>query len=262
MKAKIVWILAICFVLGLLPLAMNAQEKPEKQYQLIWVMDACVKPSMNAEYYEAGKKIVEYFVKHEYPFPINTLWTSDNHVMWTVPIDSFADIDKMYAWSMAMEQKAPDEMAAINETFKGTTHSSRVCVYALDYKNSMMAKETEGESEEENFVFFDIYYFEPNRDAELNKIFDESREFMKDKEIIQSWVMYWGVMGTDGPVMWTAATAKNVREFYEENAKAWKVFGKEGGKIKQKMMKFVRKQEQKRAWFQKELSYIPSKKEE
>jgi hypothetical protein len=85
---------------------------------------------------------------------------------------------------------------------------------------------------------------------------------MKDKEIVQSWYFYWGVMGTDNPVLWSAASAKNAAAFYEENAKMWKALGKEAGKIKQKMMKYVRKQEQKTAWVQKELSYNPSKKEE
>lgn len=55
---------------------------------------------------------------------------------------------------------------------------------------------------------------------------------------------------------------KNVRAFYEENAKMCKELGDEAGKIHQKLMKFVRKQEQKRAWYQKELSYKPSKKEQ
>jgi hypothetical protein len=64
-------------------------------------------------------------------------------------------------------------------------------------------------------------------------------------------------MGTDNPVLVSAASAKNIREFWEENAKAWDALGKEAGKIKQKMMKYVRKQEQKMAWVQKELSYAP-----
>jgi hypothetical protein len=42
----------------------------------------------------------------------------------------------------------------------------------------------------------------------------------------------------------------------------WEALGEEAGKMKQKMMKYVRKQEQKRARFQKELSYTPAKKEE
>ena len=69
-------------------------------------------------------------------------------------------------------------------------------------------------------------------------------------------------MGLDGPVMVSAATANNPREFYEENAKAWEALGEEAGKIKRKMMKYVTKQEQKTGWFQKELSYTPAKKEE
>ena len=262
MKAKISCALALVFVLGLLPLTMNAQEKPEKQHQLFWVYDACVKPSMNAEYYEAGKMLVAYFKKHNYPFAINTLWTSDNHVMWSVPIESFADIDKMFAFSAKTEQEAPEEMKAVEKAFNGTFNSLRICVYALDYKNSMIVKEDESESEEENFTFFDIYYFKPGTEDELNKIWQEFRALGIDKKALQSWYFYWGLMGTDSPVLWSAATAQNAIAFFEENAKMWEELGEDAGKVRQKMMKFVRKRVQKRAWFQKELSYKPAKKEQ
>jgi hypothetical protein len=261
MKAKISWVLAVCFVLGLLPLTMNAQE-PEKRYQLFWVVDEMVKPSMADEYYEAGKKWVALLETNEFPYIFNTYWTGDDHVMWAVPIESYADIDKLMEAANKLKEKSPDDYQAMEDAFKGTYYSSRGCVYALDYKYSMIAKGAESESEEDNFVFFDIYYFEPGMEAEINKVWDEFKAFMADKDFGQSWYFYWGVMGTDNPVLWSAASAKNVTAFYEENAKMLKVLGEEAGKLKQKMMKYVTKEEQKMAWYQKELSYTPAKKEE
>ena len=96
MKSKISTILAVCFILGLLPLAMNGQA-PEKRYQLFLVIDELVKPSMQDEYYEAGKKWVAFIKDHEFPYPVNTFWTGDNHVYWSWPIQSYADIDKIRA---------------------------------------------------------------------------------------------------------------------------------------------------------------------
>jgi hypothetical protein len=261
MKSKISGVLAVCLILGLLPLAVNGQA-PEKEYQLFLVVDELVKPSMKAEYYEAGKKWIAFMKDHGLPYSFNTYWTGDNHIMWAIPIKSYADIDKIMEFHNKLMEKSPEGLEAIDDAFKGTYETSRTCVYALDYKYSMIAEEKPGEAEEENFVFFDIYYFEPGYDDEINKIWDEWKAFMADKEIIQSWYYYWGVMGTDSPVLAAAATAKNAIAFYEENAKMWKALGKEAGKMKQKMMKYVRKQEQKRAWFQKELSYTPAKKEE
>jgi hypothetical protein len=179
-----------------------------------------------------------------------------------MPIQSYADIDKIMTESIKIREKSPDDYKALEDTFKGTYETSRMCVYALDYKYSMIAEEEEGESEEENFVFYDIYYFVPGYNAEINKLFNEMKAFMADKEVIQSWYAYWGMMGTDNPVLWMGASAKNAIVFEEENAKMWETLGKELGQIKQKMMKYVRKQEQKTAWFQKELSYTPAKKEE
>jgi len=261
MKSKISCVLAVCFILGLLPLAMNGQA-PAERYQLFLVIDEVVKPSMKGEYYEAGKKWIAFMKEHEFPYLINAFWTGDNHVYWSMQIQNYADIDKMMEWSNKIIAKSPDDYKAVQDAFKGTYETARMCVYALDYKHSMLAEQEEGESEEENFVFFDIYYFEPGHDAEINKLFEEYEAFMADKEIIQSWYAYWGMMGTDNPVLVSAATAKNAREFYEENAKAWSALGKEAGQIKKKMMKFVSKQEQKTAWLQKELSYMPAKKEE
>ncbi len=261
MKRKISCVLAVSMVLGFLPLAMNGQAS-EKRYQLFLVVDELVNPSMKGEYYEAAKKWVAFMKDHEFPYPINTYWTGDNHVYWSIPIQSYADIDKIMEASNKIIEKSPEDYKALEDAFKETYESSRLCVYALDHKYSMIAEEEEEESEEENFVFFDIYYFKPGYDAEINKLFDEMKAFMADKELTQSWYAYWGMMGTDNPVLWMGASAKNAQAFYEENTKMWKALGEEGGKIKQKMMKYVTKQEQKRAWFQKELSYTPIKKEE
>jgi hypothetical protein len=261
MKTKISCVLAVCFVLSLLPLTMNAQE-PEKQHQLFWVLDEVVKPSMQEEYYEAGKKWAALLTKHKFPYPFNVFWTGDNHVFWSVPIENLADIDKIQAVVGKLKEKSPDEFKAMEDAFVGTYESARSCVYALDYKHSIIAEDSESESEEENFTFFDIYYFKPGTEAEFNKLFNEMMALAKDKGIVQSWYAYWGVMGTDNPVLWTAASAKNAMVFEEENAKMWEVLGEEAGKIYDKMMKYVRKQEQKTAWYMKDLSYIPSKKEE
>jgi len=261
MKTKISWVLAVCFVLGLFPLAMNAQE-PEKRYQMFWVIDEVVKPSMADEYYEAGKKWAALMTKHEYPAPVNVYWTGDNHVWWVTPIRNFGDIDKLTEEFNKMRAKSPDEFKEAYEAFIGTYESARTCIYALDLKYSLIAEDAQSKAEEENFIFFDIFYFEPGKEAELEKIWDELKVLMKEKENMQSWHYYWGVMGTDNPVLWSAASAKNAIEFWEENAKMWKAIGKEAGQIKKKMMKYVRKEETKMAWIQKELSYTPAKKEE
>lgn len=261
MKAKISWILAVCLILGLFSMTTHAQDK-EKRYQLFWVVDEAVKPSMADEYYEAGKKWVALLKAHECSFPFNAYWMGDDHVMWGIPIANYADIDKLWEWIGKVQEKSPAEYQAVMDAFKGTYYSSRNCVFALDYKYSMIAKGQESESEEENFIFFDIYYFEPGMETEINKIWDEFKEFMADKDFGQSWYFYWGVMGTDNPVLWSAASAKNVTAFWEENAKMWKDLGEEAGKLKQKLMKYVTKEEQKMAWYQKELSYTPAKKEE
>lgn len=258
MRNKIGGVLATCFVLGLLPFALESQER-EERYQLFLVIDEQVKPSMAEEYYESAKNWVAFLKEHEFPYPFSTYWTGDNHVMWMMPIKNYADIDKIMVNDV--KDNYPEKYKALEDAFIGTYESSMMCVYAFDNKMSMVAKEEMAEPEEENFIFLDIYYFEPGHDAEIDTIADEMIAFMKDKEVTQPWYNYWGVMGTANPVMVGVASAKNAQAFYEENAKAWKLLGEEAGKIKAKMMKFVRKQEQRRAWFQKELSYSPIKKE-
>jgi hypothetical protein len=247
--------------MGLLPLALNGQE-PEKRYQMILVVDEVVKPSMKAEYHEAGKKWIAFLKKHEFPYSVGTFWMRDNHVYWGIPIQNYGEIDTMMAATNEIIEEFPDEYKAVMEAFKGTYDTSRTCVYTLDYKYSMLAKGEEGESEEENFIYFDIYYFEPGTEFEINKLWDEWAAFIADKEIFQNWAFYWGTMGTDNPMILMAATAKDQREFSEENAKMWSAYGEPASKMRQQMMKFVTKQEQKRGWYQKELSYAPVKKEE
>ena len=260
MKSKVSCVVAVCFILGLLPWAVNGQEA-EKRYQMLLVIDEVVKPSMQKEYSEAGKKWIAFMKDHEFLLPVNTYWTGDNHVYWVMPIQNFAEIDKLMEQSNKFIEEFPDDYTAVMDAFKGTSETSRMCVYMMDYKYSMIAEE-EGESEEENFVFFDIYYCEPGTDVEIIKLWDEWKAFLADKEIVQNWAFYWGMMGTDSPMIVLAASAKNAREFYEENAKMWQALGKEAGTYVQRMMKYVTKQEQKTGWYQKALSYTPVKKEE
>jgi hypothetical protein len=260
MKAKISCVLAVCFVVGLLPFTTNAQE-PEKQYQMFLVNDDVVKPSMASKYYEASKKWVALLTKYEYPAPINVYWTDDNHVLWATPIRNFGDMDKLTEVFNKMREKSPDEFKEAYDAFTGTYVSTRTSVYALDMKNSIIAEDAESKAEEADFVFFDIFNFEPGKDEEVEKVLNEIKAFWADKEIIQSWYMYWGVMGTDSPVLWMAASAKNVREFWAENAKMWEALGEEADKLQQKLMKYVTKEETKMAWIQKELAYKPAKKE-
>ena len=137
-KVRISWVVAVCLVLGCIPPAVNGQDQ-EKEYQLFYVYDSLVKPSMKAEYFEAGKKLVAFWAKHEYPVACNTYWTDDNHVMWRFPIESISDIDKIYTASSMIEVTAPDEYKEVMDAFIGTKESSRMCVYALDLKHSLIA---------------------------------------------------------------------------------------------------------------------------
>lgn len=260
MKTRISGVLVVCFVLGLLPLAMHGQA-PEERYQLILVVDEVVKPSMHQQYYEAAKKYIAFVKDQGFPYHINIYWTGDNHVYWNMPIKNYAEIDKIMEMSNKMMEKSPDRYKAVVNAFKGTYESTRMCVYALDYKYSMFAEEETMESGEDNFIFFDFYYFEPGTETELNKLLDDWKTFLADKKIVQSWEFFWGVMGTDNPVLVMAASAKDQIEFWEKNAKMWEVLGKEANTYVQRMMKYVKKQEQKTAWYQKELSYAPVKEE-
>jgi hypothetical protein len=248
-------------ILGLLPLATNGQE-PEQQNQLILVIDEVVKPSMKQQYYEAGKKWIAFMKEHKFPYRINTYWTADNHVYWNFPIVNYAQIDKMMETGNRMMAESPEGFKAVTKAFKGTYESSRMCVYAFDNKYSMFVQEETMESGEDNFIFWDFYYFEPGTEPEINKLFDEWKAFLADKKIVQSWEFFWGMTGTDNPLLVMAASAKGQAEFWQENAKMWEALGKEANTYIQKMMKYVRKQEQKTAWIQKELSYAPDKKEE
>jgi hypothetical protein len=260
MKTKISGVLAVCLILGLLPLATNGQE-PEEQYQLILVIDEVVKPSMQKQYYEAAKKYIAFLKDNAFPYLTNIYWLGENHVYWTMPIQNYAEIDKMMEMGNKMFEKSPDSYKAVTEAFKGTYESSRMCVYAFDTKYSMFAQEETMESGEDNFIFWDFYYFEPGTETELNKILDDWKAFLADKKIVQSWEFFWGMMGTDSPLLVMAASAKNQVEFWQENAKMWEALGKEAETYVQRMMKYVRKQEQKTGWYQKELSYVPAEKE-
>lgn len=260
MKFKISVVLGICLVLCLLPLAMNGQE-PEKHYQMYYVVEERVKPDMQAEFREAAKKWTAFMKKHDFPYPFDTYWMRDNLVCWSFPIETYADIDKITKAVNKTMEKAPEEFKKIMEGFKNTYEYYRNCVYALDYKNSVIVEDES--HEDENWIGYNIYYFKPGYESEITKLLDEIHEHMTDIENPQTWYWYWGRMGTDNPVMLKAARAKNQIAFFEENAAMWKdlrASGDEFSRLVKKLMKYVWKEDYGWGWRLKELSYSPKKK--
>jgi hypothetical protein len=259
MKTKLAWVLSVLLAASLIPLTLPAGAQETKP-QLFWVMDDAVKPSMRSQYFEAGKKWVALLKSHEYPYFVDTYWTGDNHVYWRMPISNYAEIDEIMSGYEKLMADFGNEFKAVAEAFRGTYESSRSCVYSLDLAHSMLTEEAESGAMEGDFVFFDIYYFEPETDAEIQKVWDELKTVLKDKKNVQSWYLFHGVMGTDNPMFVMAATAENATEFYQSNAAMWKILGEEVSKLRNRMMSYVRKQEQKTAWRVPDLCYAPQKK--
>jgi len=260
MKFKITVVLGIFMVLCLLPFAMNGQE-PEKRYQMFYVVEELVKPDMQAEYLEAAKKWTAFMKAHDFPYPFDTYWMLDKLVFWSFPIETYADIDKITAAINKAREEAPGEFKKIMEGLKDTYEYHRNCVYALDHKYSMIAEEES--HEDENCIFYDIFYFKPGYESEIMALFDEMHEHFADIENLQTWYWYWGRMGTDSPVMLKVAWAKNPIAFFEENAAMWKDLGGSGGEFRRivhKYMKYVRKKGGGRGFYRKDLSYSPKKK--
>jgi hypothetical protein len=85
---------------------------------------------------------------------------------------------------------------------------------------------------------------------------------MVDKKVLQGLVCLLGMDGHGQPGHGVGSDSKEPPRILRGKRKSVVTLGEEAGKIKQKMMKYVTKQEQKTGWFQKELSYIPVKKEE
>jgi hypothetical protein len=258
MKTK-VSIVLVSFVVCLCGFTTLAQAQEQKaQLYVIW--DVVVKPSTVGDYEAATKEEVALYAKYKFPYTWTVSRTFDNHYYFLIPVENFAGIDDIFTAFDKVEEMAGEEYKKLQDLFVGSYEYVQPAVYSLNYELSFLPEKKEAESEEGNFICWDIQYINAGKEEEYEKLIKEFQHLFQSKNVSQAWECYQGIMGEKNPVYYWVTTAKNAVDFYTQNAKMWEALGKEGDSFYEKLMNLIRKREMKTGWLRPDLSYMPKEK--
>jgi hypothetical protein len=259
MRSKISIVLIVGFVVCLC-LSTNTIQAQEQKSQLYVIWDAVVQPSKVVDFVAATRAEVVLYTKHKFPYAWNVAKTFDNHFYFLIPVDNFAAIDSVFEAFDKIEEKAGKEYQELNDMFEGTYEYVQPQIYLLNYELSLISEEETAESEEANYLSWDIHYIHAGKESEYEKLVKEFQALCKSKNVSQDWYCYQAVIGEKTPAYYMVATAKDAVDFYTQNAKMWDALGEEGGPYYQKFMKLLRKREEKSGRQRPDLSYTPKEK--
>jgi len=260
MRSKTGIFLMVGLVVSLSVLATMAQAE-EPKAQLYLVDDVVVKPSMLMEHEAAMKEMIALTAKHNYPFPWYAYSTDDFHYYYVMPVEDFADVDKLFnTWGEVMA-KAGNEFQAMFKNFFSSMEYYKDSFVRHRPDLSYMPEKPRLTPEEAGFMFWGQCYVIPGKQQEFEEIFKKWVNLYKSKNIPDAWDTFMGDIGTDMPFYFWGAGAKSPVDFWTQDEKGTKEMGEEEVmKLGQKTMALLRKFEIKTGRFRPELSYMPEEK--
>ena len=260
MKAKICVLLAGVFLVCFFSQVMLAQAQEQKP-QLWFVEDMVVKPSKINDFEALVKDFNEVMKKYGWPYPMNTYSSDDFHYYLFYAVDSLSDTQKALEifGDIGMKMGETDFQALLKRQADAIEYYKQYFLRSVP-ELSFIPKKPRLKPEERNVFIWDIWYFLPGTEKEVEELGKQSLELLKSKNYNDEMYYYAGDIGTEIPVYYGVLLAKDFADLYAQNKKMWELMGDEGGKFFDKMMPLVRKREGKSGWYRPELSFTPEKK--
>lgn len=233
----------LCFSLFLSLLAI-AQTAPTQ----FVIYEDQVKPSMDAAYKAALKKLKSACELHKANFSYTSVAYDDNSYAHLVPVKGFADLDKNMLGELETKM-GKDALGAIFAEFDKCIESSSSLVVSMLPNLSYMSPPT-GES------FRDILFweFQPGKEAEAEKLIMEWKTLYESKKAPGGFLTFKVLLGR-APGYAFVGWGKNELDYATKNQKNNEAFGDESGKLWAKTLTITRKYYSKRAWVLSDHSY-------
>lgn len=249
----------IFFVCSFLLVFILSAYSQEKTFQVYYVVEDYIKPSMVFEYEETLKELIQYHKDYKFELPVFVFKTDDNYYYYSYPVEpKFAALDSINKLYSKLGSNDKDRWKGIFAKFKGTYNYSRsfLIVHNMEHSYSPEEDESEKNYREFTYVYGNVGMEDEFKDAckEWVKIFDEN-------DLPLGFDTYTGYTGTEQPFFmwitraespidfWTKAEINN--KFFEENEKHLELW--------KKTLKTIRKIEVRNAWYVPDYSYVPEK---
>ncbi|MFQ5604093.1 MAG: hypothetical protein ACE5HS_12580 [bacterium] len=258
MKKPTLFPILVAVLVGLLALPVFAQdEKPTGQ--LYSIHEDIVKPSMVAQYESAVKDYVAEFVKHKIAFPyMQSSSTNDFHYFYLVPLENFADLDKIKKAGEEFDKKLGEEKRQeFDKRFAGTYEYHQDLIARMSGEYSYQPEAPRLKPEEATFLHWTYLYIKAGKEKEANEIARQYKALYASKKIADGYNLYIGEMGTEMPLFVVVSWAKSASDFFTQQEKIKEMLGEEGQALAAKAMAVTRKFVQKTGRSRPDISYMP-----
>lgn len=212
------------------------------------VYEEHVKPSMDAAYVAAVKKLKAACEQNN----ADISWTSasfdDNTYVHYVPIKSFADMDKD-GFAKVVTKLGKEAYAALWQDINKCveSHDSFVAsrIPALSYLTA---------TPEDNYREILYWYPEPGREGEAEKLLNEWITLFQGKKAVSGVSTWRTAFGTDNFYAFIS-WGKNELDLATKDSKNNELFGEEDDKLWAKTLTMTKKTFRKTGWMRRDLSY-------
>lgn len=224
------------------------------QNQLHYVHQDWLKPSKNEEYKNLTKTLVEEFKKHNFPYPVGTVYMSDGSVISVTPLKNFADLD-LDPYKEISEKIGLEKWRKIFDDFNGcyTSHNNFTVNYMSDLSYAPTGESMEGY----NYYEYHFYYIAPGESKKMEDLIKSVKDISVNKNAPLNFSIYRSGFGSQSDYYVALISAKDeahLKELADSNAK---IIGEEGKKAIQNVYKSSIKYELILGWYMPDLSYNP-----
>ncbi len=259
MRSKISILVTIFIVCFCIQAIIAEAEKPKAQ--LYFVEEATVKPSMFGEYEKVIEEVVALCKEQNYSYPFLTYVSNDFHYYFVYPIESSAEIEKIFkSWYGMMEKIDKEKWQPLEER---AAESAKFIEYGMFQHKAELSFTPEGyelKLEEEPFTYWGFCYALPGKEKSVEETFKKYVSLVKEKKLGYAFETYVVNMGKKLPLYFYVLRAKSASVLFGKGEKGDKIAKKEMNELWTKLMSFCRKYEYKMGYYRPDLSYMPEAK--
>jgi len=163
----------------------------------------------------------------------------------------------MYKYYAGLAAKDTGAFKALSGKFSGTYEYTRDAIYTYRSDLSYIPADPYYPPAEMRFIRLDIWFVEPEKEAEAEQARTELHALAKAKGVRDISFCMVGSMGTEQPMYIFATPDKDEPEFLKHDAEMWKLVGDDAAATYRRVLPQIRRRESRRLWYDEELSYVP-----
>lgn len=238
------------------PFLLHAQD--DGNYQMFWVHEDKVMPSMVGEYEKAAKMLADKCTEFNVDIPgWITSNTMDFRYMYVSPIKSLADIT--YEGFAELKEKMGAEpfdqmFADMDKCYK--SHGDYVIT--MDKELTYMPEGITQTPEGENYRKFYYLHSTPSKISKLRKKMLAVKELYQNKNSKSSYRVYRNGFGTSGDFFLVAVASKDAVTFEANSAANDQLLGEDAQAVFSEVLKYVTSIEEISGSIRPDLAYTPN----